>query len=107
MFDDKIESSKKALRLAAEMSLTYYGKPLVVCFSGGKDSSVLLHLSENCLKPNEYKVLYSHTSVDAPQTVHFIREQFERLRGGVLRLASARNTTKRYQGIAIRSIARA
>ena len=41
MFDDKIEKSRKVLRLAAEMSQTYYGKPLIVTYSGGKDSDVL------------------------------------------------------------------
>lgn len=84
MFDDKIEKSRKVLRLAAEMSQTYYGKPLIVTYSGGKDSDVLLHLAETTLTPDQFEVLNSHTTVDAPVTVYHIRENFERLnRGGV------------------------
>lgn len=82
---DKIEKSKKTLRLAAEMSQAYYGKPLIVTYSGGKDSDVLLHLSKSCLKPTEFEVLNSHTSVDAPETVYHIRKVLEECRRGVSR----------------------
>ena len=77
--DEKIEKSKKALKLAAEMSMEYYKAPLIITYSGGKDSDVMLHLAESCLKPNEFEVLNSHTSVDAPQTVYHIRKVFKRL----------------------------
>ena len=62
------------------MSLEYYKKPLVVTYSGGKDSDVMLHLAETTLKPDEYEVLNSHTTVDAPETVYHIRETFDRLK---------------------------
>ena len=77
--DEKIEKSKKALKLAAEMSKEYYNAPLIITYSGGKDSDVMLHLAESCLKPNEFEVLNSHTSVDAPPTVYHIRKVFKRL----------------------------
>ena len=77
--DEKIEKSKKALRLAAKMSNEYYNAPLIITYSGGKDSDVILHLAEECLKPSEFEVLNSHTSVDAPQTVYHIRKVFKRL----------------------------
>lgn len=77
--DEKIDKAKKALRLAAEMSETYYKNPLIVTYSGGKDSDVLLSLSESCLKPTQFEVLNSHTTVDAPETVRHIRETFKRL----------------------------
>ena len=82
MLDELVERSKKILTLAADMSKTYYGKPLIITYSGGKDSDVLLHLAESCLKPDEFEVLNSHTTVEAPETVYHIRETFERLRGG-------------------------
>lgn len=82
MLDELVERSKKILTLAADMSKTYYGKPLIITYSGGKDSDVLLHLAESCLKPDEFEVLNSHTTVDAPETVYHIRETFERLRRG-------------------------
>ena len=77
--DEKIAKAKKALRLAAEMSETYYKNPLIVTYSGGKDSDVLLNLAESCLKPTQFEVLNSHTTVDAPETVRHIRETFKRL----------------------------
>ena len=77
--DEKIEQSKKALKLAAEMSKIYYGKPLIVTYSGGKDSDVMLHLAESCLNTNDFEVLNSHTTVDAPETVYHIRKVFKRL----------------------------
>lgn len=61
------------------MSFAYYGEPLIIAYSGGKDSDVLLHLAENCLKSNEFEVLNGHTTVDAPQTVYHIRNTFKRL----------------------------
>jgi phosphoadenosine phosphosulfate reductase len=77
--EDKIADAKKALVLAADMSNKYYNEPLILTYSGGKDSDVLLHLAENCLKSDEFEVLNSHTSVDAPDTVYHIRNTFKRL----------------------------
>lgn len=77
--EEKVEKAKKALRLAADMSKTYYKEPLIITYSGGKDSDVLLHLAESCLNPDEFEVLNSHTTVDAPETVYHIREVFKRL----------------------------
>lgn len=76
---EKIEQAREAIVLAADMSKKYYNQPLIVTYSGGKDSDVLLHLAESYLKADEFEVLNSHTSVDAPQTVYHIRETFKRL----------------------------
>ncbi len=76
---DKIKEAEQALRLAAEMSEYYYKKPLIVCYSGGKDSDVLLDIAKKCLKPEQFEVVNSHTTVDAPETVYHIREVFKDL----------------------------
>ena len=69
-----LEKEKKAIeviRLASELSQTYYHKPLVVCFSGGKDSMVLLHLA---LRADvEIEVINSHVTIDPPDLVYFTR----------------------------------
>lgn len=80
MLEDKIRYSKEVIKVASELSQTYYHKPVVVCYSGGKDSDVLLDIVKNTLKPSEYKVLNSHTTLDAPETVYYIRRKFEELR---------------------------
>ena len=79
MDDSKIFEAKATLQLASEMSDYYYHKPLIVCYSGGKDSDVLLDIARKCLKPSEFEVLNSHTTVDAPETVYHIREVFRGL----------------------------
>lgn len=78
--EEKIEESKRALKLASEMSKQYYDAPAIICYSGGKDSDVLLYLAESCLEPTEFEVLNAHTTVDAPGTVYHIREVIERLK---------------------------
>lgn len=52
--------------------------PFVVADSGGKDSSVLTHiaLKSGC----KFKAQHSLTTVDAPETVYFIREKFRKMR---------------------------
>lgn len=75
----KINTSYDILRLATDISLEYYQKPLVLTYSGGKDSQVLVQLALECLKPNEFEVVNSHTTVDAPETVYFIRDEFKKL----------------------------
>lgn len=61
------------------ISKTYYHAPLVLTYSGGKDSDVILQLALECLKPDEFEVQNSHTTLDAPQTVYHIREVFNDL----------------------------
>lgn len=77
--EKKIEDSKDVLRLAAEMSKHYYQKPLIITYSGGKDSDCVLQLAIECLEPSDFEVLNSHTTVDAPETVYYIREKFKEL----------------------------
>ena len=64
-------------KAASEMSLTHYGKPLVVCISGGKDSSVITELALRAGIPVEF--MHNHTTADAPETVRFVRSEFKRL----------------------------
>lgn len=74
----KYDESIKILQLASKMSEQYYQKPLLLTYSGGKDSDVLLHLAlESGIK---FEIVNNHTTVDAPETVYHIREVFKELR---------------------------
>lgn len=73
----KIKEAERTLKLAADMSDYYYHKPLIICYSGGKDSDVLLDIAKKCLKPEQFEVMNSHTTVDAPETVYHIRDVFK------------------------------
>lgn len=77
---DKIEKSKEVLSLAAEMSFHYYEKPIIICYSGGKDSDVILRLAMETLKPTEFEVLHSITTVDSPITNRYVNEIFAELK---------------------------
>ena len=61
------------------MSREFYHEPLILLYSGGKDSEVLLALAESVLDVNDFMVVNSHTTVDAPCTVKIIRDTFKRL----------------------------
>jgi adenylylsulfate reductase, thioredoxin dependent len=74
----KVNRSIEVLKQAAYISDTYYNKPLIIAYSGGKDSDVMLDLA---LKAKiEFEVLYSTTTVEAPQTMKHISEVFSHLR---------------------------
>ena len=64
------------LQTASEMSLRYYGLPLVITDSGGKDSSVCKELALRAGIP--FEIMHNHTTADAPETVRFVRQEAER-----------------------------
>ena len=65
---DKVDIAVRRLQEAAEMSQMLYEKPLVITYSGGKDSDTVLKLAQIAKIP--FEVLHSHTTVDAPETVY-------------------------------------
>lgn len=65
------------LKAASDMSLRLFEKPLVITYSGGKDSDVLLHLARASGIP--FEVLHSLTTADAPETVRHVYDTFRRL----------------------------
>lgn len=77
MLEEFVKRSINRLKLASEMSLQHYGKPLVCEYSGGKDSDVQLWLFDQSGIP--FELHNSHTTVDAPLTVYHIRDTFKRL----------------------------
>lgn len=78
--EEKIKDAEAVLKLAADMSKHYYNKPLIITYSGGKDSDVMLDIAKKCLNVGDFEVVNSHTTVDAPETVYHIREVFADLK---------------------------
>lgn len=64
------------LKAASEMSLQYYGQPLIITDSGGKDSSVVKEIARRSGIP--FEVMHNHTTADAPETVRFVRQEAKR-----------------------------
>lgn len=76
---DKEQMAIARLQDAERLSLHRYGRPLLITYSGGKDSQVLVALAER--SGIDFEVVNSHTTADAPETVYFIREQFRQMEG--------------------------
>lgn len=74
------QTAIERLRMASDMSLRLYKQPLVITYSGGKDSDVLLHLAGKAGIP--YEVLHSLTTADAPETVRHVKDTFRKLELG-------------------------
>lgn len=74
---DKEQTAIERLRKASAMSMEYYQAPLIVTDSGGKDSAVCVELARRAGIP--FEVMHSHTTVDAPETVYFVRAKFREL----------------------------
>lgn len=74
---DKVDKAISRLREAALMSDRLYHQPLVICYSGGKDSEVLLYLAKAA--KIRFEVQHSHTTADAPETVRHVRSVFHAL----------------------------
>lgn len=90
---DKEQMAIARLQDAARLSLHRYGKPLLITYSGGKDSQVLVALAER--SGIDFEVVNSHTTADAPETVYFIREQFRQMEGRSINCAIEK---PRYKG---------
>lgn len=74
----KIETSIVTIQRAAKFAQNYTGKPLVVAFSGGKDSQTVYHLTEAA--GVDFEAVYSATTIDPPEVVRFIRERYPMVR---------------------------
>lgn len=66
--------SIERLKMASIVSEKFYKEPLLILYSGGKDSEVILRLAEK--SGINYEVMHSLTTADAPETVRHIRRKF-------------------------------
>jgi phosphoadenosine phosphosulfate reductase len=74
---DKVAIAIERIRTFEPTALSMSEKGYHVCISGGKDSSVIQQL---CIKARvKCEFVHSHTSVDFPETVFFIRGEKERI----------------------------
>lgn len=78
MDEEKVKIAIERIKTAREMSIRYMKDELYVMISGGKDSSVIQQLAiESRLNCH---FVHSLTTVDAPETVYFVRQEMDRLR---------------------------
>lgn len=75
--EDLEKAAIERLKFGSATSLSYYNKPLLLTYSGGKDSDVCIELAKRAGIP--YEVVHNHTTADAPETVRHVRQKFRRL----------------------------
>lgn len=74
---DKFDEAIELFKMGSQMSLRYQDRPIVVTYSGGKDSDALVEVALASGEP--FEVHNNHTTADAPQTVYHIRNKFKQL----------------------------
>ena len=74
----KIDTAYERFRWAAKEAERLFDMPLVVQYSGGKDSDVILQLAKESGAP--FRVTHNLTTADPPDNVYYIRRVFARLR---------------------------
>jgi phosphoadenosine phosphosulfate reductase len=74
---DLEQTAIERLKVASDMSQKLFKQPLLITYSGGKDSDVLLHLAQVSGIP--FEAQHSLTTADAPETVYHVRDTFKRL----------------------------
>lgn len=70
----KMEHTRDVILKALPLALKYDDKGFWCGFSGGKDSQALYHIMQLCNAPMH--VYFSPTSVDPPEVVRFIRQNY-------------------------------
>lgn len=76
--EKKVEVAYERFRWAAKEAERLFDMPLVVKYSGGKDSDVILQLAKESGVP--FRVDHNLTTADPPDNVYYIRRVFARLR---------------------------
>lgn len=74
---DLEQKAIERLKLGSQVSLAHYEKPLLLTYSGGKDSDVCLELAQRAGIP--FEVCHSLTTADAPQTIQHVKKKFAML----------------------------
>lgn len=67
----KVERAIKLIQSAGKMA-EKVNQPLEICYSGGKDSDVILELAK--MSGVNYRAIYKNTTIDPPGTIKHVRE---------------------------------
>ena len=76
--EKKVEVAYERYRWAAKEAERLFDMPLVVRYSGGKDSDVILQLAKESGVP--FRVTHNLTTADPPDNVYYIRRVFAAMR---------------------------
>lgn len=68
--DKKVERSVKLIQSAGKVAKEH-GQPLEICYSGGKDSDVILELAR--MSGVNFRAIYKNTTIDPPGTIAHVK----------------------------------
>ena len=68
----KVDRAVKLIQSAGKIAAEH-GQPLEICYSGGKDSDVILELAR--MSGINYRAIYKNTTIDPPGTIKHAREK--------------------------------
>ena len=66
----KVDRAIKLIQSAGKVAKEH-GQPLEICYSGGKDSDVILELAR--MSGVEYRAIYKNTTIDPPGTIAHVK----------------------------------
>lgn len=66
----KVNRALKLIQSAGRVALEH-GQPLEICYSGGKDSDVILELAK--MAAVEFRAIYKNTTIDPPGTIAHVK----------------------------------
>ncbi|MHA1953403.1 MAG: phosphoadenosine phosphosulfate reductase domain-containing protein [Candidatus Heimdallarchaeaceae archaeon] len=85
-WDDVVKYNIEGLRKLENESIEFVRKirndlqlPMLVSFSGGKDSLVTLSIIQQAFSKNEYKVMFVDTGIEFPETVRYVKDSSVKL----------------------------
>lgn len=76
---DKLEQAVERLKIGSEASLKRDGRPLVITYSGGKDSDACIEVAKIAGIP--FEVVHNLTTADAPETVRHVKTKLNEIEG--------------------------
>ena len=68
----KVDRAVKLIQSAGKIAAEH-GQPLEICYSGGKDSDVILELAR--MSGINYRAIYKNTTIDPPGTIKHVSEK--------------------------------
>lgn len=95
---DKVKIAIDRIKFAYEVAQQRGLGALYVCFSGGKDSTVLAELCRLAKEQYgvEYELHYNVTGIDPPELVYFMRENYRCIYRGKVKAGTEHNTIDLY-----------
>ena len=98
--EEKIENSKKVLKEAYEK----YGKGMAISWTGGKDSTTLVHIARNIFgSKNKLPIIYLDTQLDFEEIYSFIDKVSKKWSLNLFTIKTTKEQMEKYNSLKIKA----